>query len=115
MSEYIVNFPKKALKLDTMEYNPPHHHHQDKTNSGALHVQECTHMINTVFLLFPVLRKKKKKKEKRKVHLPTLPIFRPKGQTNLLLFKPYVKIHITIQGYAKLCDKWSLTISTTKK
>ena len=42
-----------------MEYNP-FHHHQDQTNSEALHAQEFTHMNNIVFL--PDLKKKKKKK-----------------------------------------------------
>ena len=62
--------------------------HQDQSNSEALLAQECTHMNDTAYHLCPDLKKKKggKNKEKKKIDLPTLPIFRPKGQTNLLFF-----------------------------
>ena len=45
------------------------------------------HINNTAFLLRPDLKKKEKI-----IDLPTLPIFRPKWQTNLLLFRPHVLI-----------------------
>ena len=45
-----------------------------------------THMNDTAFLLCPEFKLKKKKKKKKKINLPTLLIFRPKRQTNLLFF-----------------------------
>ena len=45
-------------------------------------------MNGTAFLLCPELKKKKKKKKKKKIALPTLPIYRPTGQTDLLFFRP---------------------------
>ena len=47
--------------------------------------QECTHMNDTAFFLCPDQKKKKKRGGKIDL-IPTLPIFRPKGQTNLLFF-----------------------------
>ena len=37
-----------------------------------------------LYIMCPDLKKKKKKK--KKIDLPTLPIFKPKGQTNLSFF-----------------------------
>ena len=45
-----------------------------------IHIHE--YMNNIVFLLHPDFKKKKK------IDLPTLPVFRSKGQTNLSFFRP---------------------------
>ena len=55
MSEYIVTVPKKHLKPDLVEYNPPPPHPIPGLNQfwdptcGRMH----THMNDTAFLLCP--------------------------------------------------------------
>ena len=56
-------------------------------NSEDLHAQEYTHMNDIAYHVRPDL-----KKEKKKINLPTLPIFGPKGQTNIFFFRPYVVV-----------------------
>ena len=68
-----------------MEYNT--FQHQDQTNSEALDAQEYAHMNDIAYHVCPDLKKKKDKEIK--IDLPTLPILGPKGQTNLLFFRPY--------------------------
>ena len=57
--------------------------HQGQSNSEALRNQECTHMNDIADHLCPDFKKTNKQTNKQKM---TLPIFRPKGQTNLLFF-----------------------------
>ena len=84
MSEYIVTGPKKALEPDIMKYNP-YSNSMIKPILGLCMppARMHTHMNDTASIS-SVSRLKKKK-----IYLPTLPIFRPKGQTNLLFFRPY--------------------------
>ena len=70
-----------------MEYNP--FQHQDRTDFEALRSQEFTHMNNVVFIYASALKNKqtnKNKNKNKKIDLPILPIFRPKGQTNIFIF-----------------------------
>ena len=57
----------------------------DYPNSEDLHAQECTHMNDIAYHVCPDF----KKKRKEKIDLPTLPIFGPKGQTNIFFFRRY--------------------------
>ena len=87
----ILTVPKRHFdQIYIMEYKPPPTQ-QVQINFGALQAQECTYVNDTAFLLCPDLFKKK-------IDLPTLPIFRPKGQTNLLFFRP--KYDVNMRGFS---------------
>ena len=80
------NCPKKALKPDIMEYNPP-----PTPGLNQFWGSACPRMhIHEWYCIFYVSRFLKIKKNKK--YLPTLPTFRPKGQTNLLFFMPNNKL-----------------------
>ena len=84
-----------CLGLNIMEYNT--FQHQDQTNFEVLHAQEYTPMNDIAYHVCPDLKKKKKK-----IDLPTLPIFGPKGQTNLLFFRSIVNCQRTQKWHQNL-------------
>ena len=62
----------------------------DYPNSEDLHAQECTHTWMILHIMCVQIKKKKKKK--KKIDLPTLPVFGPKGQTNIFFFLGLSKV-----------------------
>ena len=88
MSEYIETVPKSHFN-QILEYNPLPTSELNQFWGSAcprMHIYEW-YCISSV----SKFKKKRKEKRKRKTDLPTLPIFRPKGQTNLLFFKALYK------------------------
>ena len=69
---FFLNLPQKGSLTRYIGIQPPFNT-RINYNSEALHAQECTHMNDIAFLLHPDLKKKKK------IDLPTLLIFEPKG------------------------------------
>ena len=74
--------------LNIMEYNTLQH--QDQPNSEVFHAQEYTHINDIAYHVCPDLKKKKK------IDLPILPIFGPKGQTNLLFVLGLIDTKVVI-------------------
>ena len=79
MSEYIVTVPKRHFIPAVMDYNS--FQHRIKPFLG-LFMPKNAHTWMTLIPLCPEFWKKKKK-----IDLPTLPIFNPKRQTNLIYFQ----------------------------
>ena len=87
MSEYIITVPQRPLTKYIMEYNP--FYSQDSTNAEVLH---ATNAHTSIILLSAVskFKTKQKQQKEKKIVLPTLLTFRPKGQT-FYIFRPYGK------------------------
>ena len=84
MSEYIVTVPKRHFNQIIWNTTPSNTRIKPILR---LYMPNNAHTWIILFFFCIQIFKKIEKKKERKIDLPTLPIFRPKGQTNLLYFK----------------------------
>ena len=105
MSEYVVIVPKRHFNLLLWNTTPSNTRIQPIL---LLFMPKNAHIWMTLhFVCVQNLKKKKKK-----IDLPTLPFFRPKGQANLLFFALWLYAERVVVITCKQGSKWTHLIAT---